>query len=84
MTLLKKSHKGPYDIVFSSPCLENPCQNLVEYIECMKKLASLVKGEWILHNIVSKFGYATMYNIALKSGDVIEAIQNCSLQMSKH
>ena len=37
--IIAKGHEGPYDIVFNSLCLENPCQNLMEYRESMKKFS---------------------------------------------
>ena len=90
---IEEGHEGHYDIVFSSLCLENPCQNLVEYRECMKKLVSLVKenGYFIISTAIrenSEVGFfiinnVTMYNLTLKSCDVVEAIKNCGLQLLK-
>ena len=91
--LIAEGREGPYEIVLSSLCLENPSLNVPEYRELMKKMVSLVKenGYFLLLSAIRENSDVGFYqvnnhilrNLALKRMDVVEALQYCGLQILK-
>ena len=91
--LIVEGREGPYEIVLSSLCLENPSLNVPEYRELMKKMVSLVKenGYFLLLSAIRENSEVVfcqvnnhiLRNLALKRMDVVEALQYCGLQILK-
>ena len=88
---ITEGYEGPYDIVFSSLCLDGACKSLDEYKNAMKKLVSLVKqnGYVLLFSTIREncdIGFyiindVKLWNIALKRKDVLEACHECGLNV---
>ena len=88
---ITEGYEGPYDIVFSSLCLEAASKSLDEYKNAMKRLVSLVKqnGYVLLFSTVREncdVGFYTvngvkLWDVALKRKDVLETCYECGLNV---
>ena len=86
---ISKKHKGPYDIVLCSVCLEAACRNMAQYDQAMKNLVSLVKpnGYVLIFSTIREnadVGYyivkdVKMLDLALQRKGVLEAMQSSGL-----
>lgn len=88
---ITEDYEGPYDIVFSSLCLENATKSVQEFKKAMKKLVAMVKqeGYFILFCAIREKAEIGFYivnnekllNLALKRKDLLEAGSECSLTL---